>query len=312
MLFTDALDGYWLANRREFSQHTERDYELTFRRLSAYAGADAHIEHINTGVIRAFLNHIADEYKLSDKTRSNAWVALSSLWTWAAIELKIPHVIRDRITRPKYRRPQIETYTQVEVQAMLNACDKAAQWHSKNGKPAISDRPTALRDKAIIITLVDTGLRASELCNLTIADYDKATGHITVRQGKGKKDRTVYASENASQAIWRYKAARGPGLKPGDPLFATATNQPLDRNNLRHTIQSAAKRAGLDPDGVTVHRFRHTFAVNFLRNGSNVLALQALLGHERMDTVKIYVKLSDIDLQQEQSKASVAAKWRLK
>jgi site-specific recombinase XerD len=135
MLLPNALDGYWLKKRRDLSPHTVRDYQLTCRRLVEYAGADAHIDHINTGVIRAFLNHLLDEYELSEKTICNAWTALSSLWTWAEVELNIAHVIRGRIKRPKYRRPQIETYSQVEAQAMLNACDHADDWTTKRSKP---------------------------------------------------------------------------------------------------------------------------------------------------------------------------------
>ncbi len=60
-----------------------------------------------------------------------------------------------------------------------------------------------------------------------------------------------------------------------------------------------------------MHRFRHTFAVNFLRNGGNVLELQEMLGHERMDTVRIYAKLAEVDLQAAQQRSSVADNWRL-
>lgn len=309
MLLKDAFADYWLEKKRGFSAHTFSDYQLTFRRLNEYAGMDAHVEHINTGVIRAFLNHLVEELELSEKTLSNAWTALSSFWTWAEIELNIPHVIRGRVKRPKYRRPQIETYTKQEVQAMLNTCEHAATWTTSTGKSVSSARPTALRDKAIIITLTDTGLRASELCNLTIDDYDRESGQIRVYEGKGKKDRIVYALGQARSVLSKYLRTR-PKAKGKDPLFATGTNQHLDRNALRHMIQSAATRAGVR--SATVHRFRHTFAVNFIRNEGNLLALQALLGHERLDTIRIYVKLASVDLQEAQTKASPADAWRLK
>ncbi|KXK51963.1 MAG: putative site-specific recombinase [Chloroflexi bacterium OLB13] len=309
MLLLDALNGYWLEKRRGFSPHTVSDYQVTFKRLASFVGPEAHIEHINTGVLRAFLNHLVDEYKLSDKTLCNAWTALSSLWTWAELELGIPHVIRNRITRPKYRRPQIETYTQSDVQAMLNACEHAATWQTRHGRQATSLRPTGLRDKAIIMTLVDTGLRASELCQLKFRDYNQENGQIFVRQGKGDKERIVYASESSRRAIWRYLSTRTKP-KATEPLFATRTNQHIDRDALRHMIQSAAKRAGVAK--ATVHRFRHTFAVNFLRNGGNVVELQELLGHERLETIRIYVKLATVDLERAQSRSSVADNWRLK
>lgn len=309
MLLQDALNGYWLEKRRGFSRHTVSDYQVTFRRLEEYVGVDAHVEHINTGVVRAFLNYLAEEYQLSEKSLSNVWTALSSLWTWAEIELGIPHVIRGRVQRPKYRRPQIEPYTQIEVQAMLNACEQSAAWRTKYGKESSSTRPTGLRDRAIIITLADTGLRASELCNLIVDDYNEESGQIKVRHGKGDKERVVYASEAARKVIWRYLAKRGKP-QPDEPLFATQTMQHIERNALRHMIQSAADRAGVR--NANVHRFRHTFAVNFLRNDGSSMALQELLGHERMETVRIYAKLAEIDLELAQRRASVADNWRLK
>lgn len=309
MLLHDALNGYWLEKRRGFSRHTVSDYQVTFRRLAEFVGSEAHIEHINTGVLRAFLNHLVDDFNLADKTLSNSWTALSSLWTWAEVDLGVPHVIRNRIKRPKYRRPQIETYTQIEVQAMLNACDNTGAWVTRNGKETSSSRPTGLRDRAIIMTLVDTGLRASELCELRIDDYETDSGELFIRQGKGDKERVVFASETTRKAIWKYLSTRSKP-KPAEPLFATRTRGKIDRNALRHSIQSTAARAGVRK--ATVHRFRHTFAVNFLRNGGNMLALQEMLGHERLDTIRIYVKLASTDLRDAQQRASPADNWRLR
>jgi len=74
-------------------------------------------------------------------------------------------------------------------------------------------------------------------------------------------------------------------------------------------LQRIGRRAGVA--GVTVHRFRHTFAINFLRNGGNVLALQELLGHEKLDTVRIYARLAEVDLRRAQQAASPADGWGL-
>ena len=100
-----------------------------------------------------------------------------------------------------------------------------------------------------------------------------------------------------------------PAAKQEDYLFPSKTNRRLDRNNLRETIQRIAERAGVS--GVTIHRFRHTFAINFLRNGGSVLELQEMLGHEKMETVRIYAKLAEVDLAAAQRRSSVADNWRL-
>jgi integrase/recombinase XerD len=100
-----------------------------------------------------------------------------------------------------------------------------------------------------------------------------------------------------------------PAAKQRDHLFPSKTRRRLDRNNLRETVQRIAERAGVS--GVTIHRFRHTFAINFLRNGGSVLELQEMLGHEKMETVRIYAKLAEVDLAAAQRRSSVADNWRL-
>lgn len=74
-------------------------------------------------------------------------------------------------------------------------------------------------------------------------------------------------------------------------------------------ITATARRAGVSH--ANVHRFRHTFAITFLRNGGNVLALQKLMGHEKMDTLRVYVELAQMDLQKAQQLASPADRWGL-
>lgn len=304
-----AIEGYWLEKRRNVSTATYNDYDRTFRRFAEYHGANLpQVEQISAMHIRAYLNHLREECKLSEKSLLNAWVAFSSFWTWAERELQIPHIIRGRVARPRYRRPAIEPYTRLEINAMLNVVDKNAAWISKRGRHVEESRSTKYRDRAILLTLLDTGIRASELCNLLIGDYDPKSGRIHIRQGKGNKSRYVWAGDATRKAIWRYLAER-PDACSEHPLFATRTNKSLDRNNLRKMIDACARRAGVA--NATVHRFRHTFAIFFLRNGGSVLELQRLLGHERMDTLKIYVTLAESDLSAAQRRSSPVDNWNL-
>jgi integrase/recombinase XerD len=141
-----------------------------------------------------------------------------------------------------------------------------------------------------------------------MADYDSDTGRLRICHGKGDKERYVYLGKTAKRAIWRYLIDRQK-TDASAPLFSTTTDRFLDRNNLRHMLNGIARSASVE--NVHPHRFRHTFAINFLRNGGNIFALQRLLGHERLDTVKIYVHLAQSDLEQAQRIASPADNWRL-
>lgn len=305
--FTAALNGYWLARRRDFSPNTIADYTRTFTRFTTHI-TNAPIAAITTSDINAFLNHLRLHQKLAAKTVANAWTALSSFWTWAEAELNTPHPMRGKIECPRVNAPAVELYTEVEIKALLGACDQTTTWRTRNGRLATSARPTAQRDKAIIVTLIETGLRASELCNLTLADYNSTQGRLHIRHGKGDKDRLVFISDTCKKHLWRYLATR-PDAIPADPLFATARNTHLDRDMLLKCIRTTAQRAGVHH--AYIHKFRHTFAVNFLRNGGNPLELQSMLGHERMETVRIYARLAEVDLATAQRRASVADNWRL-
>lgn len=310
MQLKKALEGYWLENESRLAKTTQVGYQWAFTHFVAFIGAATPIEKITTDDIRRFMTHCAKTLELCDKSRSNIWVVLSSFWSWAEKEpaLRIPHVIRGVVQQPLYGKKKIVPYTQTEVTAMVAACDHGNGWKTRRGKLVHSQRDTALRDRAIIILFIDTGLRASELCGLKIKDYNSTTGAIDVF-GKGSKERTVIAETFARKALWRYLSGR-PDAGDEDPLFASRSNLHLDNDSLRHLVQRIAVKVGIKD--ATLHRFRHTFAYNFLRNGGNPIELQRLLGHEEMDTVNIYVNLAESDLQAAQQRASPANNWRLK
>jgi len=303
-----ALEGYWLAKRRDFSSHTVSDYQLTFRRFSEFVGKTRDLKDITSDDINRFLNHLRDDLGHSPKTVLNAWITLSSFWTWAERDLAVVHIMRGKVIRPRPHRRQSAPYSEADVRALLGACDRGAGWNSAHGQRIESKRDTALRDRALMLVLLDTGVRASELTALNMRDYEPKRGQMIIHHGKGDKKRVVFVGTAAKQALWKYLASR-PGAKQDDPLFITRTGQPLHRAALRLMIERAGLRAGVPDAGV--HRFRHTFAINFLRNGGNLLALQDLLGHERLDTVRIYAKMAEIDLERQQKDASPADRWRL-
>jgi integrase/recombinase XerD len=205
IIFAAALEGYWLARRSSFSPHTVADYTLTFNRFAAYVGEKA-LAEISTADVQRFLDHLRVTRKLGKKTIANVWIALSSFWTWAAVELHVEHIIRGHVQQPDYRLPTIEIYSEVEVKAMLAACLETKPWQTRNGRQARTQRPEALRDQAMIVVLVDTGVRASELCSFEMRDYNAQNGRLLVRHGKGDKQRFVILGQSGRRAT-----ARQPG-----------------------------------------------------------------------------------------------------
>ena len=142
----------------------------------------------------------------------------------------------------------------------------------------------ASRNQAIIFVLLDTGVRLSELVKMTINDIDTETGYIKVL-GKGAKERVVRIGKTAQKALWRYLIYRpNNGRKE---LWLTEEGEPLLQRGVQSLIKRIKQRAGITSQG-SVHRFRHTFALDFLRADKNVFNLQYLLGHSDLDMVKRY------------------------
>lgn len=304
-----AVAGYWLDKRRALSVHTTSEYEHVFSCLLDYLGPEAEMKAISSDDIRRFLTAMRERRGLGAKTIINYQIALSSLWTWAARELGVTQVVK-QVSRPRWNAPAIEPLTKTEIVAVLGACDTTASWETRNGRRAVAGpRSSGMRDRAIILTLLDSGVRASELTGFQLRDYDERAGRLHIRHGKGDKSRHVFLGASSQKAIWRYLSVR-PQLPDSAPLFATRTGTALTTDNLRHMVERCAERAGIERH-IHPHMFRHTFAINFLRNGGNVLELQSMLGHSNLETVKIYAKLAQVDLREAQRRASPADNWRL-
>jgi len=320
---SQAVDGFLLHKSAEGrSRHTLSDYRVSLGKLQAFAG-DLPLRQLGVGRLRSFFAYLNDGYTtvpagiaprpeqaLSQKTIRNIHAAVSSMFTWAIAEGYAKANPMTRIARPKGSPPPIEPLTQADVVALLQAAAETTPWKTRPG--IRTQRPTAKRDQAIILVLVDTGLRASELCALTVGDWNDATGHLQVLLGKGRKSRTVRASDSTRRAIWKYLAARGPQLPDDAPLFAVAENgreAHLSRYALGRLLSRMGQRAGVR--NVHPHRFRHTFAIEYLRNNGDIYTLQEILGHSTLDMVKKYLAIAQADLDTKHKSASPVRNWRL-
>ncbi len=160
----------------------------------------------------------------------------------------------------------------------------------------------------MVLLLLDTGIRASELCNLTINDLNKVTNHILVF-GKGKKERNIPLSKNTLNAIEDHLQVRKSNAS-NSPLFAKANGKSLDRVLLGRILAKLGTEAGVS--NVHPHRFRHTFAIQFLRNGGNIYSLQKILGHSTLDMVKRYLAIAQHDIDRDHEIASPVHHWGLR
>lgn len=147
------------------------------------------------------------------------------------------------------------------------------------------------RDRAILLFMLDTGVRASELCAIKRADIDLRNGSARILEGKGDKERIVYFGAKTARAILRHV---GSDQTPTAPLFESAKRGgTLTRSGLFQLIKRIAAQAGIDD--CSPHTLRRTFAINSLRNGMNLYVLARLMGHSDIAILRQYLDLTDGD-----------------
>lgn len=300
------INGFLLhAESKRLSSHTIDSYNYAFNKLRASVDEQTPLTAITIADLSAFL---AAQDTLSNKTLSNIHAAISSMWNWAVRMGYTEANPMLSIDRPRPEEREIVPLAKEQVVALLKACEQTRSYTRPGKGECANSRPTVLRDKAIILALVDTGMRASELCDLTGADYNEKQRYMVV-MGKRRKERMLPLSATTAHAIWHYLATRAAEMTTADPLFATQNGGPLDRQQLRHLLDRLGKRAGVP--NVHPHKFRHTFAINFLRNRGDIYSLQRLLGHTTLDMVKRYLSIAQADVEAAHQVASPVSNWKL-
>ncbi len=190
-----------------------------------------------------------------------------------------------RVAMPRLDKLQLPAFTTADARALLAACE---------------DSRDPERDAALVLTLLDTGLRVSELCALTVGDVDAVTGTVTVKRGKGGKARTVYLGAHARRAVLRYLTERGDPDR-GAPVFVSlASGLALTPDGVRNLLVRLGARAGVDH--VHPHTFRRTFALWSLRAGMDLVRLAAIMGHSDLTVLRRYLALVEHDLRAAHSK----------
>jgi integrase/recombinase XerD len=324
LLLSQAVNGSVKYKVVEgLSDTTLTSYQDQLDRLLHHLG-DTLIADIDALHIEDFIYWLRTDYEpqrvngkqkaLSGKTIYNYWVTLKSFFGWAHQREFITTNPMDVVPRPKFNDKPFDPFTREEIDKLLQVCRHSRLAETNGRRPFMMGRPTYRRDEALILFLLDTGLRASELCALRIRDVDMSTGEVIIRHGKeggakGAKGRTVFIGKATKRTLWRYLVERGDKNDDEAPLFTTVDDNPLNRDSLRFIFIRLGKAAGLKT--CHPHMFRHTFAINYLRSDGDVLTLQTLLGHTSLEMVKRYARIAKIDLQRSHGRASPVDNWGL-
>ena len=202
-------------------------------------------------------------------------VAIKILFRWLTARKRIERDPAEVIPLPRLERYLPETLNELQVERLLE------------GIP--TDAPRGLRDRAMLELLYASGLRVSELVNLTLdrIDFDNRIVRVT---GKGNKTRLVPVGAKACAAIQSYLETERPTQvkkRTGMEVFLSARGTKLTTVRIWQIVKELAKNAGIDTN-VYPHLLRHSFATHLLTNGADLRIIQELLGHADISTTQIY------------------------
>jgi site-specific recombinase XerD len=278
-----------LMQQRQASPHTITSYRDTFCQFLKFAELRLHkapsgldFREIDAPLVVAFLDHLEKHKGISIRSRNLRLTAVRSFFRFAAFEApaysaQIQRVLA--IPSKRFARTLVPFLTRVEVDALLAAPDQKA-WSGR-------------RDHAFILLAVQTGLRLSEMTGLKREDIILgAGGHVRVI-GKGRKERCTPLARSTLAVLkaWLREPQRG----NGQVLFPSAQGERLSVHGVQYLLNKHRVTAsGLCPSmkhkRVTVHRLRHTMAMDLLQAGVDRSVIALWLGHERLETTQIYLE----------------------
>jgi integrase/recombinase XerD len=290
--FADEIDGFvaYLELERGLSRNTVVSYEIDLKQAAHFlqkAGA-ANWKKVTARHLTAWLHALSDA-KFSAASQARKLSAIRMLFRHLEHEK-----IRDDnptalLAGPKLRRKLPQTLSVGEMQKLLAAPTGADAY--------------AIRDRAMLELVYSSGLRASEICGLTVQQVDLDHGFVRVF-GKGSKERVVPLGEKAKEAVKAYLGSGRPRLvkpKTGSELFITERGKAMSRKTLWALVKTAAARAGLGKN-VKPHQLRHSFATHLLGGGADLRAIQEMLGHASIGTTQIYTAVESSRLLEQHAK----------
>lgn len=220
-------------------------------------------------------------YGLSAKSRARKLAAIRSFYKYLTVKTKLlnENPVAD-IDSPKV--PQtLPKYLSLE--------DSRALLSSVSG-------PNKERDYCILMIFLSCGLRISELIGLNMNDITADSMRV---RGKGNKERVVYLNDSCMSALDIYLELRRtmrPEPRSVNALFLSRNGNRISRTSVHEMIKKRLLEAGVDRDGISAHKLRHTAATLMLQGGVDVRTLQELLGHEHLNTTQIYTHIESESL----------------
>jgi site-specific recombinase XerD len=266
------------------------DHLAEFIRFLERSGDRATLAELRPPVVRRWLVALGAhrDRPLAPSSIAGRVRTLHAFGSWLEREFDLPNNPLRGVPVPRVPEQLVRSLREPDIRALLVAIDG-------------SEQPD--RDRALVLVLLDTGIRLSEAAGLSVHDLDLIEGRCRV-MGKGAKERVVPVGRKARRAIRQMLARRG-NPAASAPLFAGADGRPLAPHGIQQVMRRLSARADLSVR-CSPHILRHTFARSFLQNGGDVFSLQRILGHSpsSLQVTRRYVDLLDDDLREIHRNAS--------
>jgi site-specific recombinase XerD len=277
-----------LMQQRRASPHTISSYRDTFRLFLKFVEQRLHkmpsrlnLEEIDASLVTTFLDHLEKDRGASIRSRNLRLTAFHSFFRFASVEApthsaQIQRVLA--IPSKRFTRTLVQFLTRKEVDALLGAPDRRT-WGGR-------------RDHALILLAVQTGLRVSEVTGLDRDDVIIGVGaHVRVI-GKGRKERCTPLSKATVAVLKAW--LREPQRRGSRVLFPSAKGERLTVHGVqyllnKHRVTASKICHSLKRKRVTIHRLRHTAAMDLLQAGIDRSVIALWLGHEDIQTTQIYL-----------------------
>ncbi len=238
--------------------------------------------HISPALLRAYLVSLQDR-GLADASIQTAVRAVRAFCNFLVKEEVVKESPMQRVKAPKAEKRNPTAFTDDEIRQLYDTADNT-------------------RDRAIILCLLDTGVRVAEFVAWNVGDVNLKTGVITIRQPKNRHERTAYLGLHARRDYLKWYAEL-PDISPDAPVWVNlhkAYGERLTTSGINQVFKRLGKATSIKPCGP--HKMRRTFAIMSLRAGMDVYTLQRLMGHKSLEMLLRYLALLDDDLRQAHGK----------
>lgn len=272
----------YLHNTKQTSENTEQSYRRDLVKLLNYLktrGLSSYLDATEE-ILYDYVHYLKDN-DFAPTTISRNIAAIKNLYHYMYQRGWMKEEVAERLKPPKIAKKKPEIMTLGEVETLLE---------QPNG-----NSPKEIRDKAMLELLYATGMRVSELVNLKVQDVDMQADFVEC--GDKGKERKIPFNEDAKKALSQYLTNSREELvssEENEVLFVNCSGQEMSRQGFWKLLKVYAKKAGIESE-ITPHTLRHSFAAHLVENGTDLKAVQEMMGHSDISTTQIYIDLKNSD-----------------